>query len=87
MSCKEKALVERNTYESYKMDEVPNIPDYKVVLPKGKFNGLRAHYNIRTDPDRGIGWSALSLVPYGCASCKEQLVRPWVPRVDQMKQP
>jgi hypothetical protein len=87
MSCKEKALVERNTYESYKMDEVPNIPDYKVVLPKGKFNGLRAHYNIRTDPDQGIGWSALSLVPCGFASCKEQLVRPWVPRVDQMKQP
>jgi hypothetical protein len=83
----EKALVECNTYESYTMEKVLKIPDYKVVLPKGKFNGLRAHYNIRMDPDLGIGRAALRLVPCGCASCMELMVRPWVPLVDRMKQP
>ncbi len=74
-----KALVERNDYEACKMEEVPNIPNYMVVLPKSKFNGIRAHYIIRTDPNLGIGWAALCHVPCGCASCKEQLVSPWVP--------
>jgi hypothetical protein len=79
--------VERNNYEAYKMEEVPNIPNYMVVLPKGKFNGIRAHYNIQMDPNLGIGWAALRSVPCGCASCKDQLVSPWVPRVDQTEQP
>jgi hypothetical protein len=57
-----------------------------VVLPKGKFDGIRAHYNNQMDPDLGIGWAALCRVPCGCASCKEQLVSPWVPRVDQTEQ-
>ena len=57
-----KALVERNDYATYTMDDVPPLPDYKVILPKGKFNGLRAHYNIRTDPDLGINYAALCRV-------------------------
>jgi len=30
-----KALVERNDYATYTMDNVPPLPDYKVILPKG----------------------------------------------------
>ena len=52
-----KALVLRNDYTSYKMADILPRPDYKVVLPKGQFNGLCAHYNIRTDPDLGLGWA------------------------------
>jgi hypothetical protein len=48
-----KALVSCNDYKSYTMVDVPPILDYKVVLPKGQFKGLRAHYNIRTDLDLG----------------------------------
>ena len=33
-----KALVERNDYATYTMDNVPPLPDYKVILPKAKFN-------------------------------------------------
>jgi hypothetical protein len=83
-----KALVERNDYATYTMDNVPPLPDYKVILPKGKFNGLRALYNIRTDPDLGIDYAALRRVACSCESCKEQLGRPWVlPCIDIAAQP
>jgi hypothetical protein len=69
------------------MEDVPPIPNFKIVLPtKGKFNGIRAHYNIRTDPDLGIGWAALRRVACGCASCKERLMSQWVPGIDRSKQ-
>ena len=29
-----KALVERNDYATYTMDNVPPLPDYKVILPR-----------------------------------------------------
>ena len=60
-----KALVSRNDHASYTVGGVPPILDYKVVLPKGKFNSLRAHYNIHTDPDLGLGWVALRQVACG----------------------
>ncbi len=82
-----KALVSRNDYSSYTMGDVPPTPDYKVVLPKGKFNGLRAHDNIRTDPDLGVGWAALCQVACGCGPCKEQLERLWVLVVKPAAQP
>ncbi len=59
---KGKALVERNDYATYTMDDVPPLPDYKVILSKGNFNGIRAHYNIRTDSDLGMDWAALRCV-------------------------
>ena len=83
-----KALVERNDYATYTMDDVPPLPDYKVILSKGKFNGLRAHYNIRTDPDLGIDYAALRRVACGYELCKEQLGRLWVlPCIDVAAQP
>jgi len=48
-----KALVSCNNYASYTMGDVPPILDYKLVLPMGKFNGLRVHYNIRTETVEG----------------------------------
>ena len=63
-------LVSSNNYKSYTMVDVPPITDYKVVLPKGQFNGLREHYNIRTDPDLGLGWTALCWVACGCGPCR-----------------
>ena len=59
-------MVERNDYATYTMDDVPPLPDYKVILPKDKFNGLRAHYNIRTDPDLGINYATLRHVACSC---------------------
>jgi hypothetical protein len=51
----QRALVTRNDYMTYTMTDVPPLPDYKVVLPKGQFNSIHAHYNIRMDPDLGMG--------------------------------
>ena len=69
------------------MDDVPIIPDWKISFPKGKYNGIWAYYNIRTDPDMGIGWAALRRVACGCGSCKEQLKKPWMPGVEKREQP
>jgi hypothetical protein len=54
------------------MTDVLTLPDYKVVLPKGQFNDICAHYNICTDLDLVIGWAALHRVACGCGSCKDQ---------------
>ena len=82
-----KALVEQNDYETYTMEDVPPIPNFKIELEKGNYNGIRAYYNIRTDPDLGVGWVALRRVACGCGACKAQLRKPWLPRVDRRKQP
>jgi hypothetical protein len=76
--CKGRVLVMRNNYMTYTMMDVPPLLDYKVVLPKGQFNGICSHYNIRTDPDLGMGWAALRWVACSCGLCKDQLQRPWV---------
>ena len=54
-----KALVECNDSITYTMADVPIIPDWKISFPKGKYNGIRAYYNICTDPC-GLGGSLLS---------------------------
>ena len=73
-----KALVERNNYGTYCMDDVAPIPDYMIKFPPGQFNRLRVHYNICMDPDLGVEWAALCHVACGCGPCKEQLKMPWV---------
>ena len=82
-----KALVERNTYESYMMDDVPPIPNFKIAFAKGKFNGLRAYYNICMDPDLRLGLAALRRVACGCDACEEQLGMPWLQRANMYEQP
>jgi hypothetical protein len=82
-----KALVEQNDYGTYCMDDVAPIPDYTIKFPPGQFNSLHAHYNIRMDPDLGVGWTALRRIACGCGPCEEQLKTPWVPHVDNSAQP
>ncbi len=81
------ALVERNNYTVYSMEDVPPIPEYKIEMEKSKYNGICAYYNIHTDPDLGIGWAAVHPVACGCGPYKVQLKMPWVPRVDRRGQP
>jgi hypothetical protein len=75
-----RALVVQNDYMTYIVENVLPLPDYKVVLPKGQFNGIRAHYNIRMDSDLGMDWAAVRRVACSCGPCKDQLQRPWVLR-------
>ena len=58
-----KALVKMNDYASSMMDNVSDIPNYKIVFLKGKFNGMRAFYNICTDPDLGLGYADFAILP------------------------
>ncbi len=84
---KGRVLVVQNNYMTYTMENVRPLLDYKVVLPKGQFNGIRAHYNIRTDPDLGMDWAVVRWVACGCGPCKDQLQRPWVLRGSITAQP
>jgi hypothetical protein len=68
------------------MDNVPPIPNYKIEFPKGKFNGIWAYYNMRTNSDLGLGFAALHCIACGCDACKEQLARPWLPCVEMHEQ-
>jgi hypothetical protein len=70
-SHKGNALVEHNGYECYTLDDVPPTPNYEIMFPKGKFNWIRAYYNIRTDPDLVVGYAALWHVACGCNAGKE----------------
>jgi hypothetical protein len=65
----------------------PPIPNYKIMLLKSKFNGICAYYNIHMDPDLGLGYAALWRIACGCDAWKEQLGRPWLPRVNMFEQP
>jgi hypothetical protein len=50
-------------------------------LPKGAaHSGLLARYNIRTDPDLGVGHAALRRIPCSCEACRVQLSQSWSPR-------
>jgi hypothetical protein len=50
-------------------------------LPKGvAHSGLLARYNIRTDPDLGVGRAALRRIPCSCEACRVQLGEPWAPK-------
>ncbi len=84
---KGRASVVRNDYMTYTMMDVPPLLDYKVVLPKGQFNGIHAHHNICTDPDVSMGWAGLHQVACGSGPCKDQLQRPWVLHGDITAQP
>jgi hypothetical protein len=81
------ALVLHNDYTTYTMADVLPLPDYKVALPKGQFNSIHAHYNIRMEPDLGVGWAALHQVACGCGPYKNQLKRPLVPCSNITTQP
>jgi hypothetical protein len=85
--CKGRALVVQNNYMTYTMENGPPLPDYKVVLPKEQFNGISAHYNIRTDPDLGMDWAVVRRVACGCGPCKDQLQRLWMLRGSITAQP
>jgi hypothetical protein len=85
--CEGRALVVQNDYMTYTMENVPPLLDYKVVLPKGQFNCIRAHYNIRTDLDLGMDWAVVRRVACSCGPCKDQLQRPWVLRRSITAQP
>jgi hypothetical protein len=49
-------------------------------------NGLMARYNIRADPDLGIGKIAVRRIPCACNGCIEQLEMLWVPGVKPAEQ-
>jgi hypothetical protein len=70
------ALVKRNNYAVYSVEDVPPIPEYKIKMVKGKYNGIHAYYNIHTDPDLGIRWAAVHCVACRCGPCKAQLKMP-----------
>jgi hypothetical protein len=54
---------------------------------KGRHNGMRARYNIRTDPYLGVGFAAIRRIPCACHVCVQQLQEPWIPAISRKDQP
>ena len=48
-----------------------------IGFKKGNRNGISAMYNIRCDPDLGVGKAAVRRIPCACLFCIEQLNLPW----------
>ena len=44
-------------------------------------------YNIRADPDLGLGQIALRRIPCACTGCLAQLAKPWQPNIAVSEQP
>jgi hypothetical protein len=49
-------------------------------------NGLKSMYNIRADPDLGLGRVALRRIPCACEACRHQLMQEWDPNVEASDQ-
>ena len=49
-------------------------------------NGLKAMYNIRADPDLGLGKVAVRRIPCACEECRLQLTQEWEPNIEASKQ-
>ena len=44
---------------------------------KGNRNGVLSMYNIRCDPQLGVGKAAIRRTHFACSFCIEQLDLPW----------
>jgi hypothetical protein len=54
---------------------------------KGANNGLMTRYNIWTDPNiLGVRKAAIRQIPCACASCNNQLSKPWIRNVPDIQQ-
>jgi hypothetical protein len=51
----------------------------KLLTGVGKHNGIRSMYNVRADPDLGVGYNAVRRIPCGCKVCTQQILAPWDP--------
>jgi hypothetical protein len=65
--------------------EFENLKFQPVDLPAGI--GVMQCYNIRADPDLGLGKIALRRIPCACHGCQGQLAKPWQPNVAASEQP
>jgi hypothetical protein len=61
----------------------------EAQIPKSKhtYNGLTVMYNLRADPDLGVGRIALRRIPCACSKCTEQTNKPWALNVKLELQP
>jgi hypothetical protein len=59
--------------------QIPNL--------KHTHDGLTAMYNLRADPDLGLGRIALRRIPCACSKCTEQTNKPWALNVKPELQP
>jgi hypothetical protein len=63
-----------------------NLKMTVVGLPKGTHCSLLVRYNLRTDPNLGVGRAAVRRIPCSCHACRNQMSLPWKPSVDAKEQ-
>ena len=57
--------------------ETTGITKQTIGFKKGNRNGISSMYNIRCEPDLGVGRAALRGILYACNSCIKLLELPW----------
>jgi hypothetical protein len=83
------ATITRRNYHIQKIEDVSftNVKMKATGFLPGPKNGLLGMYNLRTDPDLGIGKAAVRRIPCGCQSCTTQLLTPWSHGIPATTQP
>ena len=73
--------------ESVRFEEL-NMDTIKFNNGKCKtHSGIMSRYNIRCDPDLGVGRAAIRRIPCCCDSCMESFQSTWIPGTEVEEQP
>jgi hypothetical protein len=83
------AKMKKRTYHVQDDKDVKHRALKKVAtgFEKGTHNGVMGHYNIRADPQLGLGCVMVRRVPCACLGCPEQLKQKWIPSLSFEQQP
>jgi hypothetical protein len=83
------ALKMRNYHVQKREDVQFEGMQMEAHIPKSKHthDGLTAMYNLRADPDLGLGKIALRRIPCACSNCIKQTKKPWALNVKPKLQP
>jgi hypothetical protein len=84
------AAMKKRYYHVHEQDSTEHINVSMKCLPfiKGNetANGLKAMYNLRADPDLGLGRVAVQRICCACKACRHQSKLDWDPNVEASEQ-
>jgi hypothetical protein len=90
VKCESSKKVQSHVYFLQKHEDVEhdNLKcTAKLLTGVGKHNGIQSMYNVRFDPDLGVGYTAVRCIPCRCETCTQQILQPWDPTKAFVHQP
>jgi hypothetical protein len=79
------SVMKRRRYHVLKEEDIEfaDLEMSFVTWTKEKYSSIGAMYNLRADPELGVGRIALRKIPCACDECQAQAKIPWEPSVGQ----